>query len=438
MRASRPFLVLSLFWILAACPTPAQNCKNTQDLPSFVDCMLRGLVATRIRQTDTSKQVEAPSVSQNSTALADQSAAPDIIGGSFNPSAFSSKSRTPNSTDTSLTLSLYGVYAGLARRNPFDDRFYGEHSWWRRLSFSLGRSFPEDNTATAAQGNSTYAAKYTLTPTRDVGDPSNANKFDSLVGLLEQSSQDYANSFAAIRHHLYQQHGEEMYLQYGHDATYMSTVFSDGDTEHSFIVLTSNTVLFQKLEEKLTPEDLKYIETALRSSLDSSSALTSGTQKAVDKIKNSPQLSVGFQSRISKGNSPNLYRAELALDWKFWKLSSTTNLSYDFQNAQMPMKLNRSITRFVYQIDIPLMPQRKVISTSPVKLSLSGEGDWGTNGTPIYKAQGKLRFTPFSGFEIPIVVTYANRTASVARADLKGLVGLTIDVSKLSKTFSQK
>lgn len=126
------------------------------------------MVAARLRQTDNSKQVEAPSVSQNSTALADSSSAPDIAGASLNLSALSSKSRSPNATDESVTFSMYGVYAAWQRTDPFNDRFYGEHSWWRRLSFSFGKSFPEDNATTAAQGSSTYSAKYLLSSSRNV------------------------------------------------------------------------------------------------------------------------------------------------------------------------------------------------------------------------------------------------------------------------------
>ena len=69
----------------------------------------------------------------------------------------------------------------------------------------------------------------------------------------------------------------------------------------------------------------------------------------------------------------------------------------------------------------------------PLKLGLSGEGKWGDNGGPQYKAQCAITITPISGFDLPLSVTYVNRTPGVDRADLKGQLGINVDFAKLLK-----
>lgn len=255
-----------------------------------------------------------------------------------------------------------------------------------------------------------------------------------MIEFLSKDAQLHANVYSNVRNYLYKGYGEELYREYGQDAAYAG-VFQYGDTENSFIALTSNTTLFPKLLAKLTQSDFENIRTMLRAILDSRTTLTAETKKRVDRIKNAPQFSVNFQSRISKGNSPNLYRSELILDSKIWKLSTTVNASFDFQNSQTS-KPNRNIGRFAAKTDIPLLPQNRLLAASPLALTLSGEGDWGTNGTPIYKAQGKLRFTVFPGFEVLFAVLYANQAGGVQRGDLKGQIGLAFDFSKMTKAFA--
>lgn len=176
----------------------------------------------------------------------------------------------------------------------------------------------------------------------------------------------------------------------------------------------------------------------LRKSLDSTTLLTADTEALLNKITKAPQISVGFLSRISKGTGSNLYRGELAIDSGLWKFSSTTNLSFDFMNSQVSTKPNRNVGRVVQEFDIPLLPKKTVLSYSPLTFGLSGEGDWGSNGPPTYKAQGKIKLTVFNGFDIPMSVTYANRTATVARADLKAVIGIAVDFSKVSQVFHVK
>jgi hypothetical protein len=149
-------------------------------------------------------------------------------------------------------------------------------------------------------------------------------------------------------------------------------------------------------------------------------------------IQATPQFAVESSARLSKGTSANLYRNQLDYSQTFGKtFTNTINVGFDFQNAQTASTQNRNVARFVEQIQFPFNIYHRDIRRGRLKLALGGEGDWGSNGPPVYKALGKLTVTPFPGFDIPIAVNYSNRTTGVDRGDIRAQVGIAVDFTKL-------
>jgi hypothetical protein len=449
MRRLRLSLLL-LCSLYVAVQTQAQvplTCTTSDSLQEYLRCTLTNLVAQRLRQSDNTKQSEAPAILPSSTTLVDRSSSPDIVGASLNLAGLASKSKSANSSDFSLSLSMYGVYAALKSTSPLERQFYDRprSQTWRRLSFSFGRSFPEDPTATVGQGSNSYGAKFLLSHSRDPYDPSNIDDFKCAMGEGHNAhchridiAQSYAQDFVEIQNYLYRKYYDSLAAQFGREPAF-AIVFSDTDTRLNFVHLVSmSPALFHVLLGKLTGEDQAFIVSHLRRSLEAQTLLTSRLQNLVKDIKRHAQISLGFSSRISKDGGNNLYRTELAVDKGIWKISSTTNASYDFQNAQKTMTLNRQIGRLAEQVTVPLIPEKDPTSNSPGKLAISGEGDWGTNGAPIYKAQGKITMTAFSGFDIPFAVTYTNKAGMNNKPDLKRQVGFAFDFAKISKAFGAK
>ena len=161
--------------------------------------------------------------------------------------------------------------------------------------------------------------------------------------------------------------------------------------------------------------------------------LSASTMKQIEKeSQGAPEVSIESSARLSKGTSPNLYRNQLDYSQTFSGIfANTINLGYDFQNAQTSASRNRNIARLVEQVQFPFNVYHRDIRNGRLKLTLGTEGDWGSNGPPTYKTLAKLTFTPFPGFDVPIAMNYVNRTTGVDRGDIRALVGIAIDFTKL-------
>jgi len=427
-------IVTPLLALFSATTLFSLDCSTSPDLSTYLQCVSEQLISDKLRTVDSAKQAEAPAILPTSTTLADNSSAPDIVGTSLNLATLATKSRSSNSNDFSMSISMFGIYAALKRSDPLGQSFYDENREWRRLSFTFGRSFPEDLTAPASKGSATYGVKYVLSATREVADPSNSNKLQTLVGRLAATAQVFANDYAEVQNHLQVEYADSFYVEFHSDPRY-SSVFENKTAKISFFSVLANPQLFQELLKRLTEADTAFIRAHLSHTIDSQATYDDEARRIVNQIKHAPQVSIGFSSRISRGTDPNLYRTELALDAAIWKVVSTTNASFDFQNAQIPMALNKEIGRFVEQGEIPLTKPASPLATPRIKLAVSGEGDWGINSTPVYKAQGKVTLHVIDGFDLPISVTYANQ-AKIPRADLKGQLGFTFDFGKLTKAFT--
>jgi hypothetical protein len=414
----------------------AQDCAGATTLNDFIVCRLQAQVIQRLGDLDPSKQSEAPSITNNATVLADKSSAPDVVAASVNPSALSSKSRVPDTTDLSLTVSLYGIYSLWRQTDPFNPAFYKSSMPWRRLSLSLAPSFPETSTATSGQGSRSYGAKYLVSNSRNIFDPSNTKRLQALKDNVSAASQFYAQDLLAVQQYLSGRYRDALYNDFATKPGF-SDLYSEGNTFDSFVRATASSQLFPFLLLRLTKQDLAEIDSRLRDSLASTTSLDAQLKSIAQHVKTSPQVALSFLSKISKGTGNNLYRSEVVIDAGVKKVTTTTNISFDFSNSQTTSKPNRDIFRFVQDVEVPLIPQKSPLALNPLTLGLSGEGDWGSNGTPIYKAQGKLKITFIDGLDIPIVVTYANQT-SVMRPDLKGQMGLAFDFAKISRAFRTK
>ena len=186
----------------------------------------------------------------------------------------------------------------------------------------------------------------------------------------------------------------------------------------------------------LTDANRAEIDRRIEQKIQSQAEVLKATQKVIKKITQRTQIAFAFTARISKGIGANLYREELIFDRPlFSTFSGTVNTSYDFQNALSKTGLNRHIGRFVGAIQTPLGKTSWLPSKKPFSIGVSGEGDWGTNGTPIYRAQFKLTIPIVAGLNLPLSFTYANRT-SVPLADVRGQMGIVADFGKLSKAFA--
>jgi hypothetical protein len=375
------------------------------------------------------RQVEAPSASFNSTTLANSSEAPTLFSASINPAPFATRSLSPNANDFSGTLNLDVLYAAATRADPMGLVMYGGESNWDRFSVTVDHSASVDNLATDIPANTnTYMAKASIlpkvptvliSPKQDVGGrdrhPISTITGDPLFKKLKEGVVDF----------LYK--------------TYRALYETDGSGKDpaQFEKTHLTGTGFREIWGRLTRADKNEISDRVASYLMDARKLGDPWLDAMfERLQDQLGVSADFTSRISYSGKPNLYRAEAIFDKGFGTgtFNSTTNLSYDFQDSQSTTPKNRQILRVVEQMTVPLGSVPWTPSV-PVKEVLSGEGDFGTNGTPMYKGQFKIVVPLPLGWAVPLVFQYANRTAAGPRPDIKAQIGLTLDLDKTLASF---
>jgi hypothetical protein len=413
------FIILLLIVLLFHKVTFADNCRQTSaSLSQYVNCKVLAIATLEIQETDPSRQSEANSAAANSTTLADRSTGPDFISTSLAFPGLASKSSVPNSTDYSIGVSLYAFYSLLRTKNPFDPDFYNENtSRWRRFSVNFVDSYPADKTSTISSGSRTYGATFLLHGSRDVGDPSNKGKFVKLSQQMGAVSGD----FASIYHEI---------------LSYLSKYSPEKDFG-KFIDAMENPDSFRAIVNRLSTQDEKQIERIIGNSITSQIILMNMISRVVANVKQAPQFSALFTSRISKGSSPNLYRFGFVYDsGLIAHLNSTTNLSYDFLNAQQTGSRDRHIFRLVQQFQYAALSTNNLPKRTIITLTGSGEGDWGSNGAPVYRANAKLTPSPMAGVDLPLSFTYTSLIPSTRKSDVKFQAALAFDFSKIAHALA--
>jgi hypothetical protein len=433
----RTTIYLVLLLPLTVCtPSEAQSlpgdCLTERSLYNFVNCKVSAAIAraTKVEGTihDYSKQSGGPALADNSSSLVDMSGASDVAAASMNFSGLTTKSRSSNSSDFTTSTSLYALYAAAARFNPLDFEHFTDHPTLRRLSISLTDSFAEGATAKASDGSSTYGAKFVVVNGRDLTSGVNSTRVDQIANALAASSPGYGAGTGEIRDYLFSLFA---------DLVVEPSIAQPSERHRQFVASVDDAAkdAFSKVLTALKSNGaaMTIVDQIIDRMVPSQLPLLDAVRANVKAIQSAGQLSIGFSSKLSKGTGANTYRFELIYDRPpvVW-LKTTTNVGYDFQNAQTAAAKNRNIARFAEQIQIPLNGY-KTAPRVPLKLGLSGEGKWGDHGGPQYKAQCAITITPIPGLDLPLSVTYVNRTPGVDRADLKGQLGINVDFAKLLK-----
>jgi hypothetical protein len=430
-------LVISCCVVVPAWPQQQPVCtasKNTQH--RVLASRLADWAEIYLSRENPNRQAEAPSLSDNSTTLADTAKPTDLATLSLNPAATTTNSRTPKSTDLSTSFSLAAVAAAVTQQSPLGSGFYSSPvaENLRRISFAASDSFPGQSSATVGKGSETYGLKFRLYPglrkkrasllqffqARE-DDLASANVVNPMV--LTASSSVFQQGVAKIRAYLVSQ--------------LMTTPISvgfDGSRHFNQIEAQDATASIEKLDEGVECA-LAAKDRSLDSLLEQTAEqlLTDPTMRELEKKDlGAPEVSVESSARLSKGTGSNVYRNQLDYSQTFARtFANTINLGFDFQNAQTFASKNRNIARFVEQVQFPFNFYHRDLRNGGLKLALGGEGDWGSNGPPTYKALGKLTVTPFAGFQIPMAVNYTNRTTGVNRGDIRAQIGLAVDFTRL-------
>jgi hypothetical protein len=152
-------------------------------------------------------------------------------------------------------------------------------------------------------------------------------------------------------------------------------------------------------------------------------ALDAAVETEVRHYNERPRLSFQVLARDQEVGKDTV-EAKAILEATWQRLRLTGNGAYakkgsdDGGNASIEMEWN---------------PSREVRleGRGPLRLALAGRGEWMEDIAPIYKGQLKVTFPLWDGLEVPVSFTVANRTELVDETEVRGLVGFSLDTTRL-------
>jgi len=394
----------------------------TGDFNSYLNCKVATVAKARINQRRATNQTETPSISSNSTSLVDQSSPADLVGVAANLAGLTTNSKETKTTSTSVTATLYSIAAVASGVNPLNPTFYFQNAKWRKVSFTLGYEYPDDDLGKAQDRATLAGFKILVFDRRDANHPVHAEGWKTVTGALGAKARNFNKVTRLVRNKIYQVVAPRLTLPERPTADAISRVF-DGDQFANSLAILGDA-------------DLRDIDKIIEDNINAEVELVTEMGKLVKDIRRAPQFSFAFQSKSRKGGGPDEYRGEAILDYGLHdRLNLSVNAEFSYLNRSAVGTDSRG-GRAAAEFQVRLTEESKESARKPIMLSFAGDGKWMTQMTPTYKGQVKLSIPVASGIDLPVSFSYASRTDLIKESDVRGKFGFTFDFAKLAKGLS--
>lgn len=386
-------------------PKPLSPCPaGAMDVSAFVDSRMKALTAAEIAQKNNTNQTQLPSVAVNSPSLVDQSSGSDLLGVGLNLIGVSSGSNSTDTTSTSATVSAFALRAALSTQDPLQTEYYNANAGWRRFFFTLGVDYPQQGSGAAAERGVIVGGKFLVYNERDI---TQDNDFGKRVdGKLAVMATKVATAV-----------GQSAVLEPLEAAMCLGSAGEAVD------------------ESKIPPTKLDAIDAALKEAARAVSDYQRDAADLVKEVNNRPQVALEFLTNQRKGQGVNDYMGVLTgnLGWQSDlgfadSIALTMNGSYDFQDR--PTAKDSQGGKFGAELRL-FQASKRLDQRVPWTASIAGDGTWMTNTTPEYRVQGGVTIALFNGVDLPLSISWANKSELVKESQVIGNIGFTLDTTKL-------
>jgi hypothetical protein len=442
-------------------------------LNNRIEERIKAVAQARIDQNSNVNQTEAPSISDNSTSLVDQSSSSDLIGVALNLAGLGggTNNSTADKNSAAVTATAYSLYSAFRGEQPLDPSFYNRHRNWRRLSFTLGfEKDQKDALGQPVEDTTMGGAKFLIIAGRDAA--RNPKEFTTVYQYLKAAAvslaqlnreirdavlfkdpalrnklriveevRAYANSAAASQALAANRLQELQNLV----AKPVEAWFDPEDTDKAR--LNARRVILDFIQNKyfdevglplllaaLDEDALKQIDQLIDVRLDAFTNLNNASRRAIEKIRRAPQLSLSFQTKQKKVGADD-YTGEVIFDYGVHdRVNLTLNGGYFYKNSKLIGGDLRG-ANFAGQLQFQITPEKSLSGRSPLYFFLASEGNWASAVPFTYKLQGKVKIPLVDGIDFPISLTYANRTNLIDEKDVRGQFGFTFDTAKLLRAL---
>jgi hypothetical protein len=393
--------------------------ENTQDFADWIQRRLAMALTPTIGASTPGKQVETPSISNSSTALVDQTGAPDVVGIAMQ---FFNLAKDGDGAPASVTLSAFALRTALLGTDPSRPEVYSAGRNWRRLSVTLGRQ-REDSAAGQHEAH-LIGVKVLAWDRRD---PTHPDRVRDLQDAVRESSA--ARQMAG-----------------GLDAVIMAIAnrlaprFAETDPD-TFLEKYLGATMHEETLRKLTEEDLAAIDALL---LERVAPLIQGQRtrqlRTITSLKQAPQLAFSYQAKLGDESEAD----ELA--WQSIFDYGVANRINVFVNAAVsrtrpPLAQATFGGRVAIEVQFQLTGGGSRLADlaraqTPLTLSTSYAGVWDDVDTHKFQAKLNIPFPALlKGFSLPVSVTIASRRELVNETEIRRQLGLTIDFSQFQQAL---
>jgi hypothetical protein len=438
-------------------------------LNNRIDERIKAVAQARIDQNSNVNQTEAPSISDNSTSLVDQSSSSDLIGVALNLAGLAggSNNANPDKNSAAVTATAYSLYSAFRGEQPLDPSFYNRHRNWRRLSFTLGfEKNQTDATGQPVEDTTIAGAKFLIIAGRDAA--RNQKELSTVYQYLKAAAVNLAQLNREIREAILFKDPAlrdklrivEEVRAFANDQAAMSQLSAANRQRVQELMAepveswfdpekkdNARLIILDFVQNKyfsqaglplflaaLDEEGLKQVDQLIDARLDAFTNLNNASRRAIEKIRRAPQLSLSFQTRQQKAG-PDDYTGEAIFDYGVHnRVNLTLNGGYFYKNSRLIGGDLRG-ANFAGQLQFQMTPEKSLSGRSPLYFFLASEGNWASAVPFTYKLQGKVKIPLVDGIDFPISFTYANRTNLIDEKDVRGQFGFTFDTAKLLRAF---
>lgn len=425
------FLLLVLTTVAPALAQSAAKDKAACEAPPktfdvWLDCRVIEVATPIVNQREPSKQVEMPSIADNTTSLVDQTAAPDLVGLALNLAGLNSNdSGNDSGASGSITFSAYSLYAAALQHDPLDPAFYVKHPDLRRFSFTFGQDAADEKDPSLGRAQ-VFSGKFLILNRRDASLNRNRKKLAVVSDHLRNVAVDAANIAFEVQNYLMDQLGPSLGLQLGSMDTKANKV--------NFLNTHLNGDALQATLDRLTPKQLDEIKSIIARRIESKVVFTEVDHRTIGEIRRAPQLSLTLQTKQRDGKGTDEYRAGMLFDYGLYqRVNLSLNGTFDYSDSKVVGGDTRG-GRLAGEAIFQLTPEKSLVGPSrPFLFHISSEAKWGTQNKPAYTGQLKLTIPLFDGIDFPVSVSFANRTGLIKESTVRGRFGFTLDLAKLLK-----
>jgi hypothetical protein len=475
----------------SATPTPIPQSLN-DDLNNRISSVARA----NIEQRSSSNQTESPSASQNSSSLANQASAGDFVNVATNLAGLTatSKDSSEETNSVTVTTSAYLFLSTLYNVDPLNPYFYNKYEGWRRLSFTLGYDDEQVNGGTQTERAKLFGVKYLIVNKREPSRERNQADLAKVTNSLQQAAVRFGRLDEQITSHIFTsaavrekivvpqfrafltnkrssaglaagdiQRIDRLLAALNGTAPGALFLFSPGDDgfppngldatgldpatwteeEAEFYTVFRNTYTSLDYRNKLKADAgeavLREIDAFIEEKLQDTKVfedLDTIAQEAIENIRRAPQFSLYFLTKQRKTGADE-YMGEAIYEYGLAdRLNLTLNGTYNYINSSV-IGGDKRQGKFTGQFRFQLT-EDNLIGRRPVYLFFTGQGDVQSGRFPIYRAQGKLTIPVMDGIDLPLALTYSNRTETGEKDTVKGQFSFTVDTARLYKLFTSK